>query len=113
MPSGKKLLAWKKIMVGLRASVADTTEQPKLKSLKVLQETFLLSPEKMARYVVNRSPLGNLDPQSASLVTFILGKVRNKPQKYTAEQLDTIQRLCLLTDEQIWSNIIRWWIRRH
>ena len=66
----------------------------------------------MTRYAINKGALGNLDARSAALVAFLLGKVRNKPQKYTLDQLNAFQRLCLLTDKQITGNVINWWKRR-
>lgn len=110
--SGAKLQAWKGIMMGLRNSVRDHPEKPRLEPLKALQEAYLLDTEQIQRYVIHKNPC-QLSEIQCGLAEYLLFKTKGKPQRYTVEKLALLQRICLLTDEQIKGNVIHWWMRQH
>ncbi len=120
--SGAKQAAWRMIMMGLRNSVRGDAEKPRLTALVALQETYLLNAEQITRYVVNKNPC-QLNAIQCSLAKYLLFKTKNKPQRYTTENLLVMQRVCLLKEDlvkpkghkpnqEITNNVIRWWERQ-
>ena len=100
------------LLAGLRRHVEDLPKKPALAPLKEKQQSFLLDENQLNQYVLGKEKPDSIHPIQQALVDYLRSKVGGKPKRWTVEQLQALQRRCLLSDKALKDWVIEWWEKR-